>query len=56
MVVRGVPKHAGVLAWRSIVRIYEPQVGGRLNAMLVRILPPNWQRSDPDKFEDDLTG
>ena len=35
VLVRGVPKHAGLVAWRQMVRLYEPQVGSRLNAMLV---------------------
>ena len=38
VLVRGVPKHAGLVAWRQMVRLYEPQVGSRLNAMLVGVL------------------
>ena len=56
VLVRGVPKHAGLLAWRRMVRLYEPQVGGRFNAMLVGILAPNWPKGDPSQFEEDLTG
>ena len=38
VLVRGVPKHVGLMAWRQMVRLYEPQVGSRLNAMLVGVL------------------
>ena len=37
VLVRGVPKHAGLVAWRQMVRLCEPQVGCRLNAMLVSL-------------------
>ena len=30
VLVRGVPKHAGLVAWRQMVRLYEPQVGSFL--------------------------
>ena len=40
VLVRGVPKHAGLVAWRQMVRLDESQVGGRLNAMLVGVLSP----------------
>ena len=37
ILVRGVPKNAGLVAWRQTVRLYEPQVGSRINAMLVGV-------------------
>ena len=55
VLVRGVPKHARLLAWRQMVRLYEPQVASRLNAMLVGILSPVWRQSDSYQFEEDLT-
>ena len=55
VLVRGVPKHAGLVAWRQVVRLYEPQVGGRLNAMLVGVLTPVWRQGDSYQFEEDLT-
>ena len=29
VLVRGVPKHAGLMAWRQMVRLYEPLIGSR---------------------------
>ena len=55
VLVRGVPKHAGLMAWRQMVRLYEPQVGSRHNAMLVGILCPVWRQGDSYQFEEDLT-
>ena len=55
VLVRGVPKHAGLMAWRQMVRLYEPQVGSRHNAMLVGILSPVWRQGDSFQFEEDLT-
>ena len=55
VLVRGVPKHAGLVAWRQMVRLYEPQVGSRLNAMLVGVLSPVWRQGDSYQFEEDLT-
>ena len=55
VLVRGVPKHAGLVAWRQMVRVYEPQVGSRLNAMLVGVLSPVWRQGDSYQFEEDLT-
>ena len=49
------PKHAGLVAWRQMVRLYEPQVGSRLNAMLVGVLSPVWRQGDSYQFEEDLT-
>ena len=34
---------------------YEPQVGSRLNAMLVGVLSPVWRQGDSYQFEEDLT-
>ena len=50
-----VPQHAGLVAWRQMVRLYEPQVGSRLNAMLVGVLSPVWRQGDSYQFEEDLT-
>ena len=55
VLVRGVLKHAGLMAWRQIIRLCEPQVGGRLNAMLVGVLSPAWRQGDSYQFEEDLT-
>ena len=55
VLVRGVPKHAGLVAWRQMVRLHEPQVGSRLNAMLVGVLSPVWRQGDSCQFEEDLT-
>ena len=55
VLVRGVPEHAGLVAWRQMVRLYEPQVGSRLNAMLVGVLSPVWRQGDTYQFEEDLT-
>ena len=38
-----------------MVRLYEPQVGSRLNAMLVGVLSPVWRQGDSYQFEEDLT-
>ena len=38
-----------------MVRLYEPQVGSRLNAMLVGVLSPVWRQGDSYHFEEDLT-
>ena len=54
VLVRGVPKHAGLVAWRQMVRLYELQVGSRLNAMLVGVLSPVWSQGDSYQFEEDL--
>ena len=54
VLVRGVPKHAGLVAWRQMVRLYEPQVRSRLNAMLVGVLSPVWRQGDSYHFEEDL--
>ena len=54
VLVRGVPKHAGLVAWRQMVRLYEPLVGSRLNAMLVGVLSPVWRQSDSYQFEEHL--
>ena len=55
VLVREVPPHAGLVAWRQVVRLYEPQVGSRLNAMLVGVLSPVWRQGDSYQFEEDLT-
>ena len=55
VLVREVPKHAGLVAWRQMVRLYEPQVGSRLNAILVGVLSPVWRQGDSYQFEEDLT-
>ena len=52
---RGLPKHAGLVAWRQMVRLCEPQVGRRLHAMLVGVLSPVWRQGDSYQFEEDLT-
>ena len=49
VLVRGVPKHAGLVAWRQMVRLFEPQVG------LVGVLSPVWRQGDSYQFEEDLT-
>ena len=38
-----------------MVRLYEPQVGSWLNAMLVGVLSPMWRQGDSYQFEEDLT-
>ena len=38
-----------------MVRLYEPKVGSRLNAMLVGVLSPVWRQGDSYQFEEDLT-
>ena len=38
-----------------MVRLYEPQVGSRLNSMLVGVLSPVWRQGDSYQFEEDLT-
>ena len=53
VLVRGVPKHAGLVACRQMVRLYEPQVGSRLHAMLVEVLSPVWRQGDSYQYERD---
>ena len=54
VLVRGVPKYAGLVAWRQMARLCEPQVGSRLNAKLVGVLSPVWRQGDCHQFEEDL--
>ena len=35
----------GFLAWKLICAEFQPQVGGRHNAMLTALLHPDWSRS-----------
>ena len=54
VLVRGVPKHAGLVAWRQMVRLYEP--GRRLIAMLVGVLSlPCGGKLTLYQFEEDFT-
>ena len=46
-----------MLAWRRLVRLYEPLTGGRFNSMFVGILTPPWPaKATADTFESDLVG
>ena len=38
-----------------MVRLYEPQVGSRINAMFVGVLSPVWRQGDSCQFEEDPT-
>ena len=51
-ILRATERLNGALAWRKIRQEYQPEVGGRHNAMLVGVLQPSW--SSDKSFADQL--
>ena len=41
-IMQMVPKNNGAIGWRRLKAEYEPRSGGRLTAMLMGILKPEW--------------
>ena len=41
-ILQMVPKNNGAIAWKRLKAEYEPRSGGRLTAMLMGILKPEW--------------
>ena len=53
-ILQMVPKNDGAVAWKRLKAEYEPRSGGRLTAMLMGILKPEWDEAasrGPDAWE-----
>ena len=44
-ILQMVPKNNGAVAWKRLKAEYEPRSGGRLTAMLMGILRPEWDEA-----------